>query len=685
MSENREEILADFQACTGVEDVAEAIMHLEETNWDLLRAVSRIMPPDTQSFHARQDPDVMIVENDSDIPTPNFKATSAEGAKDSSSNNIGHPPAKKREFSSLNSQDNFATASTSSGPSGASSGPSGASTGPSGASTGPKLLNFNIKYCDRELKFRLPDTASLNDLKLRIQTAVSVAACRQSLSSWARMQNYEKTPFSQLMLPTENDLVLTVKPHPDGMTADEESEVTQKLNGTYTLHVKYDNKIYDLKYQGIKTILQVKTDVYTLTSIPARHQIWSGWPPNIDDNTMLALSGITYPEHEVTVRKNLQIKEKEKRSMPEIVQVESDDDEFEDAADSFNVDDEYFVDNDNSARKQEPLIPENVEDELVGTVTFNERFTTRYGPIHPMFFQGTLEDALKEACNKPAKDRKILALYLHHDASVLTNVFCTQLLGFESIMQIIEKNFILWGWDITFESNRQKFHAALANCVGPAAPFSLRNIPVDRLPALVLIMKIRSATEIFNVVNGNVGVNELLSTLIECVEVYSEHQSVEVKEEAERAEREFVKWEQDEAYKASLEADRKKEETRLKLEREEKETKTRIANQVAESAAKREAHRQEVESRLPQEPPLGKGEQTKIRFRLPKGENVERRFTAETPLSVLLDFLIVKGYPTDEYKVISSWPRRDLTSLDTRQTLKELKLCPQETVILEER
>ena len=50
------------------------------------------------------------------------------------------------------------------------------------------------------------------------------------------------------------------------------------------------------------------------------------------------------------------------------------------------------------------VVPENVEDELIGTITFNERFTTRYGPIHPAFYQGTLDDALKEACNKPAKE-----------------------------------------------------------------------------------------------------------------------------------------------------------------------------------------------------------------------------------------------------------------------------------------
>lgn len=77
-----------------------------------------------------------------------------------------------------------------------------------------------------------------------------------------------------------------------------------------------------------------------------------------------------------------------------------------------------------------------------------------------------------------------------------------------------------------------------------------------RLPALVLIMKIRSSTDVFSVIHGNVGVNELLSSLIEAVEVFSEHQKVEIREEQQRAERELVMWEQDEAYRESLEADR---------------------------------------------------------------------------------------------------------------------------------
>lgn len=53
--------------------------------------------------------------------------------------------------------------------------------------------------------------------------------------------------------------------------------------------------------------------------------------------------------------------------------------------------------------------------------------------------------------------RKLLAVYLHHDNSVLANVFCTQLLSCETVLQVLSANFIVWGWDITFESNKQKY------------------------------------------------------------------------------------------------------------------------------------------------------------------------------------------------------------------------------------
>lgn len=224
-------------------------------------------------------------------------------------------------------------------------------------------------------------------------------------------------------------------------------------------------------------------------------------------------------------------------------------------------------------------------------------------------------------------------------------------------MQLFEQNFVLWGWDLTFESNRAKLQHSVNNCLGSVAAMSLRMIPVDRLPAIVVIMRIRSSTDIYTVIHGNVGVNELLSSLIEAVEVFTQHQKVEIREEQERAERELVKWEQDQAYRESLEADRlvfffvnyiqllgfvycifdfrAKEEAKRQQAEAETQARKRIELEKAEEEAKREAYRKQVEASLPPEPTLSEGDTiTKIRFRLPKGENLERNFHIGTSLKV---------------------------------------------------
>lgn len=69
-------------------------------------------------------------------------------------------------------------------------------------------------------------------------------------------------------------------------------------------------------------------------------------------------------------------------------------------------------------------------------------------------------------------------------------------------MQLLEANFVLWGWDVTYETNRTMLHTSLGNSLGPGAAANVKTIPADRLPAIFIIMKIRSSTEIYNIVYG---------------------------------------------------------------------------------------------------------------------------------------------------------------------------------------
>lgn len=116
------------------------------------------------------------------------------------------------------------------------------------------------------------------------------------------------------------------------------------------------SKKFHLKYPGTRNILSVKTDVYTLTDIPVRYQVWTGWPASANDDTMLALSGINFPNHELSVKKNVtQTGQKRdvKSILVDLVDSDSSIEEFEDASESLIVEDDIFIDI--GSKKMEPL------------------------------------------------------------------------------------------------------------------------------------------------------------------------------------------------------------------------------------------------------------------------------------------------------------------------------------------
>ncbi|CAK9830976.1 FAS-associated factor 1 [Anthophora retusa] len=643
----RDEILANFQACTGIDDVGDAIKYLEESNWDLLAAVNQTMLRGTQPLPSDISPDIEMIEeiermpNSSSLPSQTVcgsKSNSKMEVTENSKPGTSKPKSCAKE----------------------------------------KTLTFNINHRNNEYKINLSELSSFKDLKQLIWEQTKVPPCLQRIYGWKKEPKSPYTTLKSLDLPKENTLYMSPVTEEVDLTTDIVS-VSNRMTQTYTLIIKDEihKNTFTLKYLGTNTILDVKSGIYSLIDVPVRNQQWKGWPNSVkNDNVMLAQSGISYPEHDLSVNE-LPMKE-EKKDVIDLVESDS-------SVDDDDIEDGIFVDSVRSTKIQR-LMPENVTDETIGTIHFAEEFEKRYGPAHPEFFTGTFKDAVKESCLKPAKERKLLAVYLHHDSSVLANVFCTELLSCEAVLQVLSANFIVWGWDITFDSNKQRFISSVKQTLGLFATLAMENIDVDTLPALVIIMRTRSNTEMFTIIHANVGVNELLTNLIHVVEVFQEQRRTDIGVEEERQARERVKQEQDRAYQESLAADRAKEEAKQMQEELEKQRKEQAENERLAEEARKEAHRQAVESSLPPEPQQGTSDGVlKVRVRLPAGKFLERRFQSDTPLQTLLNFLIVEGYPTEEYKVLCSWPRRDLTSMDSKLTLMDLKFCPQETVILEER
>ena len=82
-----------------------------------------------------------------------------------------------------------------------------------------------------------------------------------------------------------------------------------------------------------------------------------------------------------------------------------------------------------------------------------------------------------------------------------------------------------------------------------------------------------------------------------------------------------------------------------------------------EQEEEREAIRLSLEQALPPEPKEENAEPvSKLRIRTPSGEFLERRFLASNKLQIVFDFVASKGFPWDEFKLLSTFPRRDVSS-----------------------
>uniref|UniRef100_A0A670IB00 Fas associated factor 1 n=1 Tax=Podarcis muralis TaxID=64176 RepID=A0A670IB00_PODMU len=614
---DREMILADFQACTGIENIDEAITLLEQNNWDLVAAINGVIPQENGILQS--------------------------------------------EYSGETSQ----------GPAyGPASHPSSSSSTPSSSSAfrhvvpsrqiverQPRMLDFRVEYRDRNVDVVLEDSSTVGEIKHILENELQIPSSKMLLKGWKTGDVDDSTVLKTLHLPKNNSLYVLTPDLPPPSSSSMPGALQESLNQNFMLIVTHREvqREYNLNFSGSSTIQEVT----------------------------LAASGVSYPCHRLTVGRRsspAQTREQSEEQCTDVHMVsDSDGDDFEDATE-FGVDDGEMFGMASSALRKSPMMPENAENEGDALLQFTAEFSSRYGDCHPVFFIGSLEAAFQEAFYGKARDRKLLAVYLHHDESVLTNVFCSQMLCAESIVSYLSQNFITWAWDMTKEANRARFLTMCTRHFGSVVAQTIRTQKTDQFPLFLIIMGKRSSNEVLNVIQGNTTVDELMMRLMAAMEIFGAQQQEDIKDEDEREARENVKREQDEAYRISLEADRAKREAQ---EREIAEQ-FRLEQIKKEQEEEREAIRLSLEQALPPEPKDESPESvSKLRIRTPSGEFFERRFLANSKLQVVFDFVASKGYPWEEFKLLGTFPRRDVTQLDPNKSLLELKLYPQETLFLE--
>uniref|UniRef100_A0A3Q3JTW7 UBX domain-containing protein n=1 Tax=Monopterus albus TaxID=43700 RepID=A0A3Q3JTW7_MONAL len=524
-----------------------------------------------------------------------------------------------------------------------------------------RMLNFRVEYRQRSVELVLEEGSTVGEIKQILETELGVPVSKMQLKGWKVGDVSDSTVLRSLHLPKNNSLyVLTPDIAPTASTS-KNSALQESLNQNFLLIIskKKAQRDYSLNFPGSRTIQEVKRNISDLTNIPVRHQQWEGWPATASDDSMtLAVSGISYPCHHLSVcRRSLPANAQEPTEECTDVHMISDSegDDFEDASE-FGVDDSEMFGMGSSGCRKSSMMPENSENEADALLHFTAEFSSRYGETHPMFFIGSLEAASQEAFYGKARDRKLLAIYLHNDDSVLSNVFCSQMMCADSVVSYLSQNFITWAWDVTKEANKARLLTMCTRHFGSVVTQTIRTYKTDHFPLLLIVMGKRTSNEVLNVIQGNTTVDELMMRLMGAMEIFTAQQQEDIKDEDEREAREMVKREQDEAYRLSLEADRKKREAQ---EREEAEQ-FRLEQMRKEQEEEKEAIRLSLEQALPPEPDEESGEQiSKLRIRTPSGEFLERRFLGSCKLQVLFDFVASKGYPFEEFKILTTFPRRN--------------------------
>ncbi|KAE8294195.1 FAS-associated factor 1 [Larimichthys crocea] len=662
---DREMILADFQACTGIDNIAEAITLLELNNWDLVAAINGVIPQENgilQSNFSSEASQASMYGPPSQSEAADAAAGGAVPPTSSSSSSSSPPSSSTSAFC-----------------------PSNSSSSRHIVERQPRMLNFRVEYRQRTVELVLEEGSTVGEIKQILETELGVPVSKMQLKGWKSGDVSDSTVMRSLHLPKNNSLyVLTPDIAPTASTS-KNSALQESLNQNFLLVISHREaqRDYSLNFPGSRTIQEVKRNVSDLTNIPVRHQQWEGWPASATDDSMtLAVSGISYPCHHLSVcRRSSPANSQEPTEECADVHMVSDSegDDFEDASE-FGVDDSEMFGMGSSTCRKSPMMPENSENEADALLHFTAEFSSRYGETHPMFYIGTLEAASQEAFYGKARDRKLLAIYLHNDDSVLSNVFCSQMMCADSIVSYLSQNFITWAWDVTKEVNKARLLTMCTRHFGSVVTQTIRTYKTDQFPLLLIVMGKRTSNEVLNVIQGNTTVDELMMRLMGAMEIFTAQQQEDIKDEDEREARETVKREQDEAYRLSLEADRKKREAQ---EREEAEQ-VRLEQMRKEQEEEKEAIRLSLEQALPPEPDEDSGEQiSKLRIRTPSGEFLERRFLGSCKLQVLFDFVASKGYPFEEFKLLTTFPRRNITQLEPGSTLLEAKLFPQETLFLE--
>ncbi|CBY18395.1 unnamed protein product [Oikopleura dioica] len=575
----------------------------------------------------------------------------------------------------------------------------------------------------REIKFIIhlsngQDREVLVDEEVHVGTVLEIAKSNCNLrqddpikfTGWPTGgQPDNDLPLSILSLPSVVNLI-HIDPNPAPLLPQATSRIhrlrEERKDRHFTLKIEDTDQGDDhqLKYPGRKKIALIKDDVYSLTLIPPERQSWKGWPTSASDHikkhtmagkriktaasaTNKAKGGSSKANGGSTSRQRAMKREQELVERQRVRTVsERERSNAKRLADKRRKAEAYKkkyaaeMQRRKKAGINGDLIQSNTDDWIVSTTELQVEFRRRFGDKGPQFFIGRLEDAAAEAYGSRVKvaDRRLLAIYIHNEKSISANIFCSQILCSKNVSNFITANCVAWAFDMTNYLNRDRLLNTLDRMFQNGNITSqIRRMSPDQFPLVILSTGRSAYHEVLSTEKSNATAESMLDSLMNSVTINETRKEDDIKAEQERLQRENEVAQQESAYEQTLRADREKME---KLEAE-KLTAERERQKVEKEERENLRKQQQAEDNLPPEPAVGTAGTCQLRFRLPDGRVLSRRFMESDRLAVLFLFIGAEGFHESNHRLIRQIPRADISALKRSKTLKEVGLKQDNLVV----
>uniref|UniRef100_H2YK07 UAS domain-containing protein n=1 Tax=Ciona savignyi TaxID=51511 RepID=H2YK07_CIOSA len=483
---DKNEILANFQACTGNDDIAESMSILEQCEWNLHTAVNLSI---------------------------GAQGTDHNEQRHGSASNITQPD--------------------------------------------DTMLTFSCKLGGIVKDVSLLDSNSVGLLKQIASIELGIPVEETEFERWpvesAVQDPSDETLLSALHLPHLNQMTIrTYSPLPLVSLATDSNDplpvpcsafpLSAGLTTVYKLSISNEDnqQVKIVEIEGSKSFKELKQEVASFTDISPRFQIWKGFPtansPN--EQSTLASLKLSTPIHNLSVASAPPAPNPPKP--PHIIPTHTNGGEMEDSSDeeddmfvdaTNNMDDDDFIFASSPANSRlNQLMPEKAVDDRSALQQFKSEFMSRY-EVGPDFVTAPLKEATTQAFGTEARNRKLLAIYIHHDQSIQANVFCSQLLCKEAVISYLSEHFVTWAWDVTSPFNKEKFLQECTQYLGSGVANTIKKVKKDNFPLLLVAHGRGRQCEVTAMIQANCDLNELMAKLVNAVEEGCERMVQDIKEE----------------------------------------------------------------------------------------------------------------------------------------------------------